>query len=79
MAGKLRPRSLREGQRSEAERLFRTAVALQGAFWDSLFDLERALGVGIDESRDLSDWNVDLLREGAEDDCGRVSWLDRSA
>ena len=45
MAGKLRPRSLTEGQRSEAERLFRTAVALQGAFWDSLFDLERALGV----------------------------------
>jgi hypothetical protein len=66
-----RARRLTKGQTLEAERLLRTAVALQGAFWDALFDLEQALHININDTRDLSDWNLDVLRRGCEDDLGR--------
>jgi hypothetical protein len=76
MAGKQRVRRLTRGQRVQSEQLFRDAVSLQEAFWDALFDLEQALHINIDETRDLSDWSLDALRKGCEDDVGRVSWFD---
>ncbi|MGC2619137.1 MAG: hypothetical protein WA414_08875 [Acidobacteriaceae bacterium] len=63
---KLTPR-----QRGEAEALLKTAAALQGRFWDAVSELEDALGVEIDENRDLSEWSVRDLYEGANDESGR--------
>jgi hypothetical protein len=79
MAGKQGIRRLTRGQRVEAEQLFRDAVSLQGAFWDALFDLEQALRINIDDTRDLSDWNFDAIRRGCEDDVGPVSWFDSNS
>jgi hypothetical protein len=79
MAGNQSVRRLTKGQRLEAEQLLRSAVALQGAFWDALLDLELVLRVNINDTRDLSDWNLDALRKGCEDDLGRVSWFDQEA
>jgi hypothetical protein len=76
MAGKQRVRRLTRGQRVQAEQLFRDAVYLQEAFWDALFELEQALRINIDFTRDLSDWSLDAIRRGCEDDVGPVSWLD---
>ena len=78
MADKRGRRVLTTGQRSQAEELFQMTVALQGAYWDALFELEQALSIKINEARDLSDWNIDLLRRGAEDDVGPISWVDRA-
>jgi hypothetical protein len=79
MAGKQSVRGLTGGKRVQAEWMFQNVVALQGAFWDALFDLEQALHININDTRDLSDWNLDALRRGCEDDVGRVSWFDPSA
>jgi hypothetical protein len=65
-------------QRAEAEQLVQAAAQLQRAFWEVLLELEQVLGVRIDETRDLSDWNVDEVFECAEDDVGPISWLDAS-
>jgi hypothetical protein len=79
MAGKQSVRGLTREQRVHAEQLFRNAVSLQGAFWDALYDLEQALRINISDARDLSDWNLNALRRGCEDDVGRVSWFDSNA
>lgn len=79
MARKRNIKRLTKAQRLEAEELLRVAVALQGAFWDALFELEQALRININITRDLSDWNLDALRRGCEDDVGPVSWFDSDA
>ena len=71
------PRRLTKAQRIRAEALLRGATDLQGAFWDAVLELECALDVRIDTNRDLSDWDIDRLHSGAEDDCGPASWVPR--
>jgi hypothetical protein len=71
-----RPRFTRR-QRSKAESLLRTTADLQGLFWDSVLELEQHLGVLIDETRDLSEWNVRQIRRCLADDLGPISWRER--
>ena len=59
------------------EGLLRRAADLQGAFWDAVLELECALDIRIDASRDLSDWDVKRLYNGTEDDSGPASWVSR--
>ncbi len=70
-------RRLTKVQRMRAEALLRIATDLQGEFWDAVLELECALDIRIDTNRDLSDWDVERLHSGAEDDCGPASWIPR--
>jgi len=70
-------RRLSKSQRTRAEDLLNRATALQGAFWDIVLELECALDVRIDTTRDLSDWDVASLYKGAADECGPASWVPR--
>jgi hypothetical protein len=58
-------------QRSGAAALLQNATVLQGTFWDAVTELEDALGVEIDENRDLSEWSIQDLYEGAKDASGQ--------
>lgn len=65
--------SLRRRQRLEATALLQTATEMQGKFWDALSELEDALRVEIDDNRDLSEWSVQDLYEGAKDESGHAA------
>lgn len=56
-----------------AESLLRNVVNLQGEFWDAVLELEQLLNVSIDCTRDLSEWDVESLYLGLEDDSGPAS------
>lgn len=64
---------LTDQQRLAAEALLRTVVGLQGSFWDAVLELEQLLDVRIDSNRDLSEWDVERLHMGLEDDSGPAS------
>jgi hypothetical protein len=60
----------------KAANLLGVATDLQGRLWDALLELEETVGVRIDETRDLSDWNIEQIRRCAEDDIGPISWVE---